>query len=247
MTAHYRGMTALEQTSARPSEAIERRPLNTRGRYGTLALSRRLAGAGITPNMISLTSMVFALFAGLMLILGSAIDHSWLRVLCLVFAVVGIQLRLLCNLLDGMVAVECKRQTRSGDLYNELPDRLSDIIIFVAAGCSLSLLDSYQHSGMALGWVVAVCAVLIAYLRVLGVSCGTPQYFQGPMAKPQRMALLSAATLLYALEVYLQRAPIVFYLAMVVLIIGMLVTFYRRTRRILAYLEAQADNKQGRW
>src|SRR5438105_2817615 len=39
-----------------------------------------------------------------------------------------IQLRLLCNLLDGMVAIEGGFRSRSGEVFNELPDRVSDVV-----------------------------------------------------------------------------------------------------------------------
>jgi len=40
----------------------------------------------------------------------------------------------LCNLLDGMVAIEHGKQSQLGVLYNELPDRVSDSVLFVALG-----------------------------------------------------------------------------------------------------------------
>ncbi len=33
----------------------------------------------------------------------------------------GIQLRLLCNMLDGMIAVDTNHRTKTGELYNEIP------------------------------------------------------------------------------------------------------------------------------
>jgi len=52
----------------------------------------------------------------------------------LLLAVAGIQGRLLCNMLDGMVAIEGGRQTKSGEIFNDLPDRVADAVIFVCAG-----------------------------------------------------------------------------------------------------------------
>ena len=56
------------------------------------------------------------------------------RALMLVLAVAGIQGRLLCNMLDGMVAIEGGRQTKSGEIFNDLPDRIADALIFICAG-----------------------------------------------------------------------------------------------------------------
>ena len=49
--------------------------------------------------------------------------------LLLIAAAGFIQLRRLCNLFDGMVAVEGGFKTKSGELYNDLPDRFSGALI----------------------------------------------------------------------------------------------------------------------
>ena len=104
-------------------------------------------------------------------------------------AIGGIQGRLLCNLLDGMVAIEGGRKTRAGDIFNDLPDRISDPLIIVPAGYAITSLPF----GPDLGWLAAVVALLTAYVRVLGHSAGTPDFFVGPMAKQHRMAVLTVA------------------------------------------------------
>ena len=43
-----------------------------------------------------------------------------------------------------------------------------------------------------LGFAAALVAVFVAYVRALGASVGAGQCFLGPMAKPQRMALMTA-------------------------------------------------------
>ena len=45
-----------------------------------------------------------------------------------------VQLRLLCNLLDGMVAIEGGKSTPTGALFNEIPDRLADALFLVPLG-----------------------------------------------------------------------------------------------------------------
>ena len=45
-----------------------------------------------------------------------------------------IQLRLIANLLDGLVAVEGGKRTPTGELYNEAPDRIADTAVLVGAG-----------------------------------------------------------------------------------------------------------------
>ena len=121
----------------------------------------------------------------------------------LLAAAAAIQLRLLCNMLDGMLAVEEGFKTRTGDIYNDLPDRVADVLILVGAGYSIR----YLPGGAMLGWAAAVAAVFTAYVRLLGGSLGVTQHFIGPMAKQHRMFTLTLATLLAAVETMLGLPP----------------------------------------
>ena len=83
-----------------------RRPLKSRGTGWAQGLASGLAKAGASPDMISAGSIIFALL-GLLAFLYAAGDRPpFHRGALLIGAGVCIQLRLLCNLLDGMVAVE---------------------------------------------------------------------------------------------------------------------------------------------
>jgi phosphatidylglycerophosphate synthase len=212
-----------------------RRPLKTRNRAWAIRLAAALARAGANPNDISLASIVFAGIAGTALAeAGGAGDG--LRILLLLAAAAGIQLRLLCNLLDGMVAVEGGRRTKSGELFNDVPDRVADAVIFVGAGYGLP----WVEWGGALGWAAALLAVLTAYVRILGGALGLAQDFCGPMAKQHRMALMTLACLLAigegAVADYRGR---VLGIALVVVAVGSLLTAGRRLLRIKRGLEAR--------
>ena len=157
------------------------------------------------------------------------------QALLLLVAAAAIQLRLLCNLLDGLIAVENGLKTPTGELYNDVPDRFADVVIIAAAGYALA-----WHWGVALGWAAAAAALLTAYVRVLGGALGTPQHFLGPMAKPHRMAVLTAACLLSLVEVaasdYRGR---ILTAALVVILVGSLATFARRLQLIAVELNAR--------
>jgi phosphatidylglycerophosphate synthase len=71
----------------------------------------------------------------------------------------AVQLRLLCNLLDGLVAIEGGRGSATGELFNELPDRVSDVLALVAAGYAVT----WVAWAPELGWAAALAAVLTAY------------------------------------------------------------------------------------
>ncbi len=125
--------------------------------------------------------------------------EGWLaRAVVLVSAAVCIQARLLCNLLDGLVAVEHGRGGTAGPIWNELPDRIADVLLLAGAGYAVE--TAGIGGGAALGWIAAVLAVLTAYVRELGRGLGRPADFSGPMAKQQRMAVLTGFCLISVFE-----------------------------------------------
>ena len=211
-----------------------RRPLKTRQAAWAGALARLLVRSGVSPNAISITSVFFAL-GGAAALYFSAISGGGRRVLLLGMAVAGIQGRLLCNMLDGMVAIEGGRQTKSGEIFNDLPDRIADALIFIAAGYG-----ARQHTfGIELGYLAAVLAVFTAYVRTLGGASGLKQSFTGPMAKQHRMATLTAACVLSMLETRFFAAGTVLWAALMIVNAGCIVTIWRRTARIARELESR--------
>jgi phosphatidylglycerophosphate synthase len=215
-------------------DTTARRPLRSRQTRWASALAGWLTRRSVRPNQISLASVVFAALAGSCLGLSATTDPPLPSVL-LVATAAFIQLRLLCNLLDGMVAVEGGLKTKSGEIFNDLPDRLSDTLILVSAGHSAT----WVSWGSTLGWAAAVAAILTAYVRVLGASAGAGHYFCGPMAKQHRMAVMTAACVAAALEAAADPGGRVMTVALLVIIVGCLVTIARRTRRIVADLESR--------
>lgn len=215
-----------------PETASPRRPLKMRQRAWAQGMARVLTRAGIAPNAISIASLVFATAAGICI--GWTRDaEGFTRPALFLAAAACIQLRLLCNMLDGLVAIEGGRKTVYGEIFNDMPDRFADVVILVGAGYSIANFSW----GRELGWLAAVLAVMTAYIRLLGGSMGVPQYFLGPMAKPHRMALLTAACVFSAVENYFGLRGQTVALALVFMVAGMLVTCARRTMRIAVDLK----------
>jgi phosphatidylglycerophosphate synthase len=197
-------------------------------------LAASLARAGVRPNLVSVAGVGFAVAAAGALVGLQHVSRPWQAAL-LVAAAAGIQLRLLCNLLDGLLAVEGGLKTRTGDLYNDVPDRFADLVIIVAAGYAIT-----WDWGAPLGWAAAAAALLTAYVRVLGGALGTPQHFVGPMAKPHRMAVLTGACLLSLVELAARDLQgRVLAAALVVILVGSLATFARRLHLVAAELNAR--------
>lgn len=199
-----------------------RRPIASRSSSWAIGTAKYLGRAGITPNSISVASVVFAGIGGALM---AFVAHpvAWLA------AAVCIQLRLICNLLDGMVAIEGGKKTSTGALYNEFPDRIADSLLLVAAGYA---------AGIAwLGWVCALLAALTAYVRVFGGSVGLPQDFSGVMAKQRRMAALTLGLIAQAIEAPLFGSHWSLITACTLIAVGSLITCATRTIAIARALE----------
>lgn len=164
----------------------ERRPIATRELGISRRIAARLAALGCTPNSISTAGMVAGVLAGAAFYATAQLpDLARLWFGC---GAVLVQLRLLANMFDGMVAVENDQTSPVGELYNEVPDRVSDVAILVGLGYAVGGLPT-------LGWAAAVIAVTTAYVRAQVAVAGGPQDFCGPMAKPQRMFLVTVIAL----------------------------------------------------
>lgn len=212
-----------------------RRPLKSRESGWARRSAAALASAGVTPNAISIASVGFSVVAAAALV-GAPYVSAGPRVALYALAIVGIQLRLVCNLLDGMVAIEGGRKSKSGEVYNDLPDRIADPLILVAAGYAAG---GVPH-GVELGWLAGVLSVMTAYLRVLGRSIGAGVYFIGPMAKQHRMAVLTAACVAAAAVVpFRPWDGWILASALAVICLGCVATLFRRTVRIVRDLEAR--------
>jgi phosphatidylglycerophosphate synthase len=215
-------------------EPTDRRPIASRERRIWQRLAEFLAAHQASPNAISIMGMLAGVIAGILLA-GTklAANNSLQRTLWLV-AAAGIQLRLLANMLDGMVAIASHKASRLGELYNELPDRVSDVAIIIGAGYAFS-------SRPMLGYIAACLAILTAYVRAVGKGNGVGNLFIGPMAKPHRMFVLTIAALLMALLPQNWRPAWASFtlpsFALAIIIIGSLVTVIRRLRVIVLHLQ----------
>lgn len=207
--------------------SASRRPLSSRNSGWARALAARLARGPVTPNQISAASAGFAAVGGLAL-WASAAAGPGLQAALLIAAAAMVQLRLLCNLLDGMVAIEGGKSSPTGAFWNEAPDRLADLLFFWGAGLAAGR--------PALGLGCAALALATAYLRELGRAEGQPADFAGPMAKQHRMAALTLACLAAALWPGTTSAAAILTAALWIILAGTAATIARRARKLLRAL-----------
>jgi phosphatidylglycerophosphate synthase len=216
----------------------ERRPIASRKWKISQRLADYLARKGLSPNAISIAGMLSCMAAGLSLAATSYLPS--LERVCWLSAAVLVQLRLTANMLDGMVAIASKRASRLGELYNEVPDRISDMATFIGAGYAVG-------GNPALGFLAACVALMTAYVRAMGKVAGARQEFCGPMAKQHRMFVITLTAVYCGLTPRdwqpLWGSPPSFGLlsaALAVIVVGGAVTVVRRLVRIARTLRKDA-------
>lgn len=185
---------------------------------------RAAAGAGLTPNAVTLIAIVGSIAIGAVVSISAAHPVLFLLLPLWLF------LRMALNAIDGMMARELGMSTDLGAVLNELGDAVSDL------GLYLPLALVYQP---ALWPVVAfsIGGVLTEFSGVLGRALGTIRHYDGPMGKSDRAFVVGAlglATFIFR-EDALKYWPWVFAIAAVLTI----VTCLNRVTRALKELRAK--------
>ena len=165
---------AYEPTSRRPIAGLFRRTAH--------AAVRVAVKARMHPDVFSYASIVAAGIAAWLFY--ASRTHPRYIVIAVAFAL----LRLWLNMFDGMVALAAGKASKKGEIVNDLPDRISDVLIF--AGIA--------HSGWCnafYAYWVAIAAVIVAYVGLFGQAVGVKREFSGVMAKPWRIVVLSIGAL----------------------------------------------------
>ena len=213
-------------------EPTSRRPIadwfRSTARFAT-ALCLRF---DIHPDWISYASVAAA--AGAAFCFWKSSRHPWLLFAAPLFC----YLRLWFNMLDGMVALASGKASWRGEILNDLPDRVSDVIIFA----------SVAHSGWMnpfLGYWAAIFALLTAYVGMFGQAVGVQREFSGVMSKPWRMVTLHAGA--WITLGCLSRSGIaprfgsltILDSACVIVIAGCMQTIAIRLKRIMSALRAK--------
>ena len=207
----------------------DRRPIAARNLGATQRIAAALVARGASPNGISIVGMVAGIVAGLAF---AAVAWwpagAWL---CWLLGALLVQARLMANLLDGMVAIGRGVASPVGELYNEVPDRVSDTAVLMGLGVAAG--------SLALGIGAALAAMLTAYIRTTAKAAGAPMDFAGPMAKQHRMALATGLAVWCAVIPGEIGGPAAVWAVLVVITLGSVFTAWRRLARAAAALEAK--------
>ena len=204
---------------------VSRRPIAAGFRRTADAATRWCVGHQIHPDAISYLSIVAALAAAICF--WKSGQTRWLLIVAPLFCYV----RLWFNMLDGMVALAANKASRRGEILNDLPDRISDVIVFAGVA----------HNGLmnpVVGYWAAILAVLTAYVGLFGQALGVQREFGGLMAKPWRMvALHIGAWLMFFFAGQSFAGLSILDWTCFVIIAGCLETIVVRLKRITAALQ----------
>jgi phosphatidylglycerophosphate synthase len=223
-------------------EPTSRRPIGDIFRKTAQNSVRLCVRLNIAPDTVSYLSIVASALAALCF--WQSGTRWWLLLIGPAFC----YLRLWFNMLDGMVALASGKASLRGEILNDLPDRLSDILIFVGVA----------HSGLCSpfpAYWAAILAVLTAYVGMFGQAVGVQREFSGVMSKPWRMVTLHiGAWVMFAFIVFdfdvlfdLSWAnriehPSVLDWTCIVIIAGCTQTIWIRLKRIMSALEIKAKH-----
>lgn len=211
------------------TQDFSRRPIASRNTKWAAEVTRRLVARRVAPNHISIASVVAAALACGAFALAGGAGPVWAGILLIIGAALT-QIRLLCNLFDGLVAVEGGMGSPDGAFWNEVPDRLSDLLILAGFGMAAG--------SPALGLLTGALAIFTAYLREFGRAAGLGSDFSGPGAKSHRMAVVTGGALAQVLALILGLGwPVILWALWLVLALTA-ATVIRRSLRILRSLGA---------
>jgi phosphatidylglycerophosphate synthase len=142
-------------------------------------LMKRLAAAGLTPNIVTVMALIGSIAVGV------AGSQAGRRPALLLLLPAWLFARMALNAIDGMMARELGQATTTGAVLNELGDALSDL------GLYLPLAFVSQASEWAIIFF-SIGAVLTEFCGVLARALGASRRYEGPMGKSDRAFLVGA-------------------------------------------------------
>lgn len=155
-------------------------------------LVRRLAGAGVTANQVTLLAAALSVALGLLLALRPQQSSLFLLLPALLF------LRMALNAIDGMLAREFGQKSALGAYLNELCDVVSDAFLYLP----FAFLPHFDATWV---WAVIVLGVVSEMAGTVAVMTGASRRYDGPLGKSDRAFVFGALGL--AIGLGLQPAP----------------------------------------
>jgi CDP-diacylglycerol--glycerol-3-phosphate 3-phosphatidyltransferase len=177
--------------------------------FPLLTVLRRL---GITPNHITVFSILFSFLTGFLFLQATENKKFYLVV------ALGLLLRMGLNALDGMMANKYNLKSTKGEILNEIGDVISDIAIYFP----LLYFENLKFEYVVL---FIVLSVINEFCGVLAKSISGERRYDGPMGKSDRALFIGI------LSIYLffsQEAHYFINYILILVIILMMLSSYLR-------------------
>lgn len=136
------------------------------------------AARGVSPDAVTVAGVGVGLLSAAAVALGARWPLVWLAVAPLSL------LRMACNAVDGSLARRQDSSSRRGAVLNELGDRIADLATFLALA---------PAAGVALAAAAALVALSTSFIAAVAAGIVGERLTQGPLGKPDRVAVLSLA------------------------------------------------------
>lgn len=133
----------------------------------------------VTPNQVTLLTLFFSVFSGLLVYF----KKEWILVYPFVFLI-----RMALNAIDGILAKEFDKKTKLGLYLNELGDMVSDLFLYLP----LTLLIS---NPLCI-WFFIFLSLFSEVAGLLGPHVLASRRYDGPMGKSDRAFAISALAIL---------------------------------------------------
>jgi CDP-diacylglycerol--glycerol-3-phosphate 3-phosphatidyltransferase len=182
---------------------------------------RGLAGAGVTPNQVTIAAMLLSVAVGVLICFFPAYHAALLLVPLTMFV------RMALNAIDGMLAREHDMRSTLGGFLNEITDVVSDCALYLPFALVLP----------AYAWLVAgvvIVSMLTEFAGVCAQALGASRRYDGPMGKSDRAFVFGLVALL--LGAGLDGGRWCGILLLVTLLLACL-TVFNRVRRGVAEIE----------
>jgi len=133
---------------------------------------------GLTPNMITILSLLFSLVAAGLFASGRFFEAGW-----------AMLIGFMCDAWDGIVARKTNRSSEAGEFFDATVDRYNDFFVF------LGIMYYYRNDPLPLGLATAalIGSMLTSYTRAKGEACGVDPNV-GWMQRHERGVYLGLAT-----------------------------------------------------
>ena len=174
-----------------------------------------ISNTGVSPNVISVASLIFAAAAGV------CFYYSLENPILVLVAALFVVLNSFMDALDGSMARYLRIEGPKGDFLDHVIDRYADVFII----CGI-FFGGYVR--WEIGVIAIVGVLLTSYLGTQAQALGVGRYYGGIMGRADRLVLIILASFVYFFYPSVIAGFSVLGWAMVVIAVGSHITAFQR-------------------